>query len=229
MSAISCVVVDDEPLARKLIESYIARIPHLQCRGYFGEAAAAGMFLRTHPVDLLLLDIQMPELNGLQFVHSLDKPPAVIFITAHRNFGPEAFDVKALDYLVKPVSFERFLKAINRFQSGPAQKKEHEDGYLSFPSNRSVCRVRYADIQLIESLDDEVLVHTTGRTLSTRKPISKIQEELPTSQFVRVHRSFIVSVAHAGSISAVGVEVNGRLIPFGRSYKREAMQSLGVR
>lgn len=228
---VECLIVDDEPLARKLIASYAARMDVLNVAGSCGSALEAMDVLHRRRVDLMFLDIQMPEFTGLQMIRSLAQPPSIVLITAHRDFAVEAFDLKVLDYLVKPVSFERFSKAVNRyfdqtsFQSRESHAKE-EIEFILIPSGRKVHKVPLREIVFVESLDDHVNVHLDNGILSSRNTISAFAHELPPSAFVRIHRSFIVSRSKIRTISSEGVEVLGRLLPFGRMFRQEALKRL---
>ena len=204
------LVVDDEPLARKLILSHSSKIEGLECVGECDNALIASNILRTTKVDLIFLDIQMPELNGLEFIRTLKNPPSIIFTTAYRDFAPEAFEVDAMDYLVKPISFERLLQSVNKFfervpvraSVQPFQGEQMESKSVLIKSDRKMHKVFINDIKYIESLDDFVKVYTKDTVLISRENISSLDGKLPKEIFVRVHRSFIISMLHLNSISA---------------------------
>jgi DNA-binding LytR/AlgR family response regulator len=227
------LIVDDEPLARKLVASHARQVEGLEFAGECGDAIQASNFLRSNAVDLIFLDIQMPEIDGLRLIGTLKNPPDIIFTTAFRDFAPEAFELNAIDYLLKPISFDRLLKAVNKFfekKSNSSTTIEHRDqpGYLYLKADRKVYRIPIQNIVYMESLDDYVKVHLEDKILITRESISTLEQKLPDDSFVRIHRSFIVANKFVHSISAEGVDVGKKQLPFGRAYKLSAMAALGV-
>lgn len=231
----TCLIVDDEPLARKLMADHIAKIEGLQLIGECSDALEAGNVLRNRRVDLLFLDIQMPEITGLQFIGTLKNPPAVILTTAYRDFAPEAFDLDVVDYLLKPISFERALKAVNKFFDRQANTLATPTGagkpeeYLYLKADRKTHKIRLGEIQYIESLDEYVKVHTSDKTLVTRENITTLDKRLSTENFVRIHRSFIVNARYVTTISSEGISIGGKELPFGRAYKKSALASLSTK
>jgi DNA-binding LytR/AlgR family response regulator len=233
MMKVRYLVVDDEPLARKLVISHASRIDTLEFSGEFANALDANYFLRNHQVDLLFLDIEMPEMSGLQFISSLTNPPGVILITAYRNFAPEAFDLDVVDYLLKPVSFERLYKAVKKFldrkrPASPETKENTEEPFIYIKADRKMHKVMLNDIVLIESLDEYIRIHMKGKILVSRENISAMELKLGSKDFVRIHRSYIISRRYITSISSDGVELAGKMLPFGRTFKMTAMSALGL-
>jgi len=229
-----CLIVDDEPLARKLIRSHVAKIEGLDVTAECGDAIEGSNFLRSHRVDLIFLDIQMPEIDGLQFVGTLKDPPAVIFTTAFRDFALEAFELDVIDYLLKPISFDRFMKAINKFFERKANSTskliEQADGaFIYLKADRKIHKIAIDDITYIESMDEYVKVHLQNKVLVTRESISSLQNKLGTNSFVRIHRSFIIATKFISLVSSEGVEILGKQLPFGRAYKLSALAGLGIR
>lgn len=226
----SYLIVDDEPLARKLIASHAAKIDGLECVAQCANALEAANLLQSKKVDLIFLDIQMPEVNGLQLASSLHDRPSIILTTAFRDFAPEAFDLEVVDYLLKPVSFDRFLKAVNRFfDQATSSQPRMQDGMPSFlylRSDRKEHKVFIHEITIVESLDDYVKVHRKDNVLITRENISSLENKLPPGTFVRIHRSFIINTAFVKTITGEGVSVNGRELPFGRAFKKAALKLL---
>jgi DNA-binding LytR/AlgR family response regulator len=223
------LIVDDEPLARKLIASHASKVEDLELAGECGNALEASNFLRANKVDLIFLDIQMPEISGLQFVRTLKNPPAVILTTAFRDFAPEAFDIEAIDYLLKPIALDRFLKAMSRFmdrQNASDQTVVQTD--IQIKSDRQFFKVKLDDILFIESLDDYVKVHLDGRFIVTRENITAFNSRLPSEQFVRIHRSFIVNVRHVRSVSMESVKLADHELQFGRAFRKEALARLNI-
>jgi DNA-binding LytR/AlgR family response regulator len=231
-----CLVIDDEPLARKLIKAHLSRIESLELVRECSNAIEAGNFLRAEKADLLFLDIQMPEINGLQFIGTLKNPPAVILTTAYRDFAPEAFDLDVVDYLLKPISFERFTKSVNRFFDKRLEGKtsgigsaSKADAFIYLKSDRKNHKVMLKEIIYIESLDDYVKVHLKHVTLVTRENISSFESSLPFGLFVRIHRSFIINTQFLAAVSADSVEIVGKELPIGRAFKKSAMASLSLK
>jgi DNA-binding LytR/AlgR family response regulator len=230
------LIVDDEPLARKLIASHASKIEGLEPAGECGNAIDAANMLRNKSIDLIFLDIQMPEMTGFQFASTLKNPPAIILTTAFRDFAPEAFDLNVIDYLLKPISFERMLKSVNRFFDREAEKKNtitsvthDEQRFVHIKADRKIHKVSEVDIRYIESLDNYVKVHLKEMVLITRENISTLEERLPYPPFVRIHRSFIVNINCVKTISSEGIEVNGKELPFGRAFKKSALHQLSVK
>jgi DNA-binding LytR/AlgR family response regulator len=224
------LIVDDEPLARKLMNSYAAQVEMLEYAGQCASAMEATQLIRNQKIDLIFLDIEMPELSGLDFIKTFKNPPAIILVTAHRNFAPEAFDLDVLDYLLKPVSFERFLKSVNKFldkislPSSPGPTSADSKDFIYLKANRKDHKVKLDDILYIESLDDYVRVVLSNQTLITHENISTLEQKLPPDKFVRIHRSFLISMKHITTISAESVLVAGKELPFGRAFKKLAQQ-----
>ena len=228
------LIVDDEPLARKLDGSHASKIEGLELTGELGNAIEASNFLRTHTVDLIFLDIQMPEITGLQFISTLKNPPAIILTTAFRDFAPEAFELDVIDYLLKPISFERLLKSVNKFFDRKANSSatsigiENQEAFLHLKADRKVHKIPVQDVLYIESLDGYVKVHLKDKIIITRENISTLEQKLTGNLFVRIHRSFIVSTNAVTSVSAEGVELDKKILPFGRAFKQGAMAMLGI-
>ncbi|QHT70957.1 response regulator transcription factor [Rhodocytophaga rosea] len=226
------LIVDDEPLARKLVLAHTSKIEGLELAGECEDAIVAGNMLRSKPVDLLFLDIQLPEINGLKLMGTLKNPPAVIITTAYRDFAPEAFDLDVIDYLLKPIAFERLMKAVNKFFDRKAivshfsTGQEEQKAFIYLKAERKSHKVYMEDILYVESLDDYVKVHLHNQMLITRENISQLEQKLPAEAFVRIHRSFIVAVKAVSCISLEGVEVKGKRLPFGRVYKHSALAGL---
>jgi DNA-binding LytR/AlgR family response regulator len=229
------LVVDDEPLARKLVVSHASKIPGLECAGQCGSAVEAIELLRTTEVDLLFLDIHMPELGGFELIRTLKNPPSIIFTTAFREYAPEAFDIDAVDYLLKPISFERLLKATNKYFDRRTSSNAVDasntpiDPSILIKADRKLHKVMLEDIVYIESLDDFIKIHLKGKVLISRENISTIETKLPKEGFVRIHRSYIVNLKHLTAFGPEGVDIKGKILPFGRTFKQGAMTAMGMK
>jgi DNA-binding LytR/AlgR family response regulator len=226
------LIVDDEPLARKLLASHASKVEALERVSECATAIEAANQIRSKAIDLIFLDIEMPEISGLEFIRTLKNPPSIILVTAHRHFAVEAFELDVLDYLLKPVSFDRFLKSVNKFFERTRPKSEHSNSqpnslpdFVYLKADRKDHKIDLDDILYIESLDDYVKVVLKSKTLITRENISTLEHRLPNNQFVRIHRSFLVALKQIVSVSGESVEVGGKELPFGRAFKKSA-QSL---
>jgi DNA-binding LytR/AlgR family response regulator len=233
MSPIKCIIVDDEPLAIEIMESYVQKVDQLERKGSFRNAVTAFSFLQSNPVDLIFLDIQMPKLTGIDFLKTLKNPPKVIFTTAYRDYAIEGFELEVVDYLLKPIPFDRFLKAIGRVIQQPVlapikNTPAHEsiDQPLFFKVDKKMVKVNVNDILYIESIKDYVKVKTGEKEIVTQQKISYLEESLPKHIFLRVHRSFIVALNKIESYSATEIEIGKIQVPIGRNYKSEVLRVL---
>jgi DNA-binding LytR/AlgR family response regulator len=234
---IRCLLIDDEPPALKVLQSHITQIGGLEVVGACSNAVEAIDLLHRKTVDVMFVDIKMPKILGTEFLRSLSHPPKVIFVTAYRDYAVEGFELDAVDYLVKPVSFERFLKAINRLtRNTEPQPLEEQKLYQSNPeafvyvkADRSMQKIVLNEILYIESLKDYVkLVFTSGKFLLVKQPISAMENLLSGHKFLRVHRSYIVSLNKISGYNTTAVKLCSIEIPIGRLYKQSVMNQLTV-
>ncbi len=224
-----CLVVDDEPLARDVIRRYIEKVPWLQLVGECSNAIDALVFLQENTVDLVFLDIRMPELLGTEFVESLRNPPKIIFTTAYKEYALDGFELDAVDYLLKPVRFERFLKALNKafprkaeeenYSNVSATDKKNNADFIYLRVDRKLVKIILADIFYIESARDYVKVVLSDKYYITRQTISSIEAMLSGNEFVRIHRSFIIAVGKIKSFNSDAVEIGDKELPIGKFYK----------
>jgi two-component system, LytTR family, response regulator len=230
MSKINCIIIEDEPLAAKILSEYVAQVPFLELQGTFKDAILATEFLREQHTDLIFLDIHLPKLKGMSFLKTLSHPPAVIITTAYHQYALEGFELNVTDYLLKPFAFDRFLIAVNKVKTAgvksadTVEKSEVRDGIFINVQKKKV-KIFFSDIVYIESQKEYVKIVTTKQEYISKMGTHEIEELLPPALFKRVHRSFIISVSKINSYTAEEVEVNGIPIPIGRGY-REAMQGL---
>lgn len=229
-----CLIVDDEPPAIKVLESYVENVDNLEVVGTCYSALEAMQLLKQHPVDLIFLDIKMPRLLGTELIRTLRNPPRVIFTTAHKDYALEGFDLDAVDYLLKPFSFERFLKAVNKLGgageadsvggSGTSESTSTNTSipFLYFRVDRKMVRVGLDEIVYIESLKDYIrIVRTAGNPLVMKKSISSIEEMLPENLFIRIHRSYIISIEKVTAYTQHDIEIGGQEIPIGKLYRHQ--------
>lgn len=231
---IKCLLVDDEPIALDILAGYVRRIDTLELVGQCGSAVEAFSTLQTKPVDLLFLDIQMPQLSGLDLLRILPRKPKVIILSAYREYALEGYELDVLDYLIKPVPFERFMKAVGKvltnrpFVTPPLTVAEDEP-FLFVKADRKLVRVNLSDIISLESLRDHVKIITLQGSVLTRQTIGYYEELLPADQFLRIHRSFIVAIAKIRAITDSQIEVPGQTLPIGRYYKQAVFERLQLK
>jgi len=227
---INCIVVDDEPLARQLILSYIDQIADLHCLGCYNTAMEAFVVMQSQLVDLMFLDIDMPGINGMNFVKSIRNSPKVIFITAHAEFAVDAFELEAVDYLVKPVSFDRFLKSVQKIvQPGRGDQEERDTlqtTSIFLKVDKRLVKVDFSEIRYIEALGDYLKVHTTGGTIVSYITIGKIESMLPASKFIRIHRSTIINASFIQYLEGNFIVVDGIKLSVGLTYKEALVRRL---
>jgi DNA-binding LytR/AlgR family response regulator len=232
----TCLIIDDEPLATDLLRSYVHRIEGLELIRCCANAVEAMAALRSTSIDLIFLDIQMPKITGMDLLRSLTKPPKVIFTTAFRDYAVEAFDLEVADYLVKPISFERFLRAVGKvFTIQPSQVAtttdygvihDFEASYIFLRAEKEMIKVYLKDILYIESLRDYVRVKTDAREIISYNRIGYLEQKLPENKFLRVHRSFIVALDRIISFTPTAIRLKDQPIPIGRNYKNETCRAL---
>ncbi len=234
MSPLRCLIVEDEPLAAEILEEYIQMTPLLQKVGVCPDALKAIEFLRETPVDVIFLDINLPKLTGLEFLKALPKQPLIVITSAYHEFAVEGFDLQVVDYLLKPIEFNRFTMAVNRVlykhrlgTGAPLYKKSiaHRPFYFFSVQKRSV-KIYLDEILFIESLKDAVTIHTAQKAYPTHYHLNELEELLPKEYFLRIHRSFLVAIDKIDSFSAAEVEIGGRILPIGRKYKEFVAQRL---
>jgi two-component system LytT family response regulator len=225
---IRCLAIDDEPLALELLEDNISKVPFLQLIAACDNAMEAMKVMQQEPIDLLFLDIQMPGLTGLQFIQSMPAPPMIILITAYEKYALEGYNLDVTDYLVKPVSLERFVKACNKakqlFDLRTQQKSADitvMPGYFFVNVDYSLVKITVSDIIYIEGLKDYIRIHlkSTQRPIVTRMPMKTIEEQLPASDFIRIHKSYIVSVSFITAIRKSSVFIDNLELPVSDSYR----------
>ncbi len=233
---IKCLVVDDEPVARKGLAGYVQQVPFLSLEGICKSAVEANDVLHREKIDLLFLDIQMPDLTGIEFVRSLENPPAVIFTTAYRDYAIEGFELNALDYLVKPISFQRFLKAANKAQSffemqrqnlaKPAEPIPASPEFFFIKCDGQFIKIKLADVLYFESEKDYVFIYTEQKRYLTLLSLKQLERELPPDRFLRVHRSFLVSLEKVELVDGSNLVIKGKQIPVSRSLQDTIFNTL---
>ena len=219
MSKIRCIVIEDEPLAVKVIADYISQVPFLDLQATFKDALLATDYLRGYTTDLIFLDIHLPKLKGMAFLKTLADPPAVIITTAYHEYAVEGFELNVTDYLLKPIEFERFLVAVNKVRNTQQEKQADEKDFIFLNIQKKKVKILFSEIVYIESQREYIRIVTTRKEFLSKIGTQEIEEMLPAHLFKRVHRSFIIAVSKIDSYTADSVEVNGVSIPIGRGYK----------
>lgn len=220
---IRCIIVDDEPLARKGLREYIADVNFLELAGEYDSPIKAAEMLQQEQVDLMFLDIQMPRMTGIEFLRSLPQPPQVIFTTAYPDYAVESFELNVLDYLVKPISFERFMKAVLKAKN---QQQKNTADYFFIKCDSKLEKIAYQDILFAEALQNYVAIHTSSRKFTTYLTFKGVEDYLPADRFVKVHKSFIVALDKIDSIEGNELLVGPHHIPISRNLKEEVMERI---
>ncbi|MBR9920580.1 MAG: response regulator transcription factor [Bacteroidetes bacterium] len=230
------IIVDDEPLAQDVLETYIEKVPELELVAKCNNALEANEKLKTEKIDLMFLDIQMPQLTGTDFLKTLAHPPMVIFTTAYPNYALEGFELDALDYLLKPISFERFMKAVNKASeqhelhqnsgaSGSSESAEEE--FIFVKADKKLVKVNFEDVLYIEGLKDYVIIRMEKSRVITLQTMKSLEKKLPASIFKRIHRSYIVNINRIDAIVGNMVEIQekgqAKHIPIGKNYRDELL------
>ncbi len=237
---IKCIVIDDERLAREYLKNYITKIPQLELVGDYNSPLKAIDLLKEKKVDLLFLDIQMPDITGINFIKSIDNRPEVIFTTAYQEYAIEGFNINAIDYLLKPFSFERFFQAVNKVidkfdlkESRQTETPEIQfpakmsDGYLTVRADRKLYKINFDHIKYIEGQRAYVTFHTDKKKITALASLKELEDALPQSDFIRIHKSFIVSIKEILSLEGNIIEVDDVKLPVGKIYRDEVLKIFG--
>jgi DNA-binding LytR/AlgR family response regulator len=227
MSKIKCIIIEDEPLAVKVLIDYISQVPFLELNGSFKDAILATDYLRDHQADLIFLDIHLPKLKGMAFLKTLTHPPAIIITTAYHQYAVEGFELNVTDYLLKPFDFERFLVAVTKVKTAKSTIPGNEEAratkdHLFLNVQKKKVKILFQDIIYIESQREYIKIVTTKGEYLSKMSTHEIEDLLPPTQFKRIHRSYIISLSKIDSYTSEEVEVSGISIPIGRGY-REGM------
>ena len=222
-----CIIVDDEPIARKGIQSLVSRIPELELVEMFNNASSAANFLTGQPVDLIFLDVQMPGITGIEFARNIPKNTLIIFTTAYTEYALDSYEVDAVDYLVKPIEFERFRKAVNKavnyhalLTTGDKENIENvENDYLFVKSERRYFKVNFENILFIEGLKDYVILQLEDQRIITKMNLKAIHEQLPANLFFRINKSYIINTRHITSFDNNDIYIRTHEIAIGNTYR----------
>ncbi len=232
-----CLLVDDEPLAVEIIQNHIDKLDNLEIVGICNNAVEAFEFLRKKPVELIFLDIQMPKITGMDFLRTLKNPPKVIIVSAYREYALEGFELDVLDYLLKPVSFERFLKAMDKYyhqagktfpNTGVPADPENISPFIWVRADRKNLKIPLDQIRYLEGLKDYVKIYLEDQMIISKASMKEMEEKLPADQFIRIHRSYLVSVSKIQAYTQEHVEVGRNILPIGASYKAAVMHQIST-
>lgn len=233
---IKIMIIDDEQLAIEIIEKYLAELPNIEIVAKCNTTLEAFEKIHLLEPDLIFLDIQMPKLTGLELIKSLKNPPKIIITTAHRKYALEGYELDIVDYLLKPISFERFLKAINKFyqitniQSETTKatiiSKSSNDDFIYVKENRKLVKIYLNEILFIESLKDYIIIHTDQNKIITKEKISSFEKKLPNEKFIRIHRSYIISILRIKSLTPISIQIGKKDIAIGKIYKNSVLRAL---
>lgn len=234
-----CLVIDDEPLARDLMRSHIEKLENFEICAECGDAMKALQEIHKHKIDLMFMDIQMPQITGVEFLKTLKNPPKVIITTAYREYALDGFELDVVDYLLKPITFERFLKSINKYyqttqdeipnvKPGTVSNGIAEEAFIYVKENKKVVKVHLNEILYVEGLSEYVQIHTAEKKIITKTSMTNMSDKLPDSSFMRIHKSFIVSLAKIEAFTSSSIEVPGKELPIGRSFKNAVLEVLQV-
>ena len=224
MPEIKCIIIEDEPLAVKVLADYISQVPFLELQATFKDAILATDYLRDHTTDLIFLDIHLPKLKGMAFLKTLMQPPAVIITTAYHQYAVEGFELNVQDYLLKPIEFERFLAAVNKVKTLKPGKQEAAAGipsrdFIFLNTGGKKVKILFSEVVYVESQREYIRIVTTKKEYLSKISTHEMENLLPPGLFKRIHRSFIISLNKIESYTADTVEVNGITLPIGRSYR----------
>ncbi|TYA78440.1 LytR/AlgR family response regulator transcription factor [Seonamhaeicola marinus] len=229
---ISCLIIDDEVIAQEIIATHLSKIPNIAKVESCNNAIEGFNFLRNNHVDLLFLDINMPEVSGISFAKSISKDIKIIFTTAYRDYAVEGFELQAVDYLLKPISFERLLKAVNNYFdtysdiNSEVTASPSGNEFMFVRSDRRMIKIDFDAIVYIESYSDYLKIHLNNETVVTRETITAVEAKLPSHKFMRIHRSFIISLSNISSFTNEEITIHKKSLPISRSYKKEVLNRL---
>lgn len=229
-----CIIVDDEPLARELIRGHVQKLENFEIVEECGNAMSAMEALRNNPIDLMFLDIKMPQISGIEFLKTLKSPPKVIITTAYSQYALDGFELDVVDYLMKPVTFERFFKAINKYYAAKNQQiisLENENGFddhafIYVKENKKIIKIYLKEIHFIEGLNEYIRIHTDNRRVVVKSSLQAIEKKLPSELFIRVHKSYIVSIPRIRAFNATTIELENAKVRIGRNYKNQVFSAL---
>jgi DNA-binding LytR/AlgR family response regulator len=241
---IRCAIIDDEHLARQYLKDYVSKVPFLELIGDFNSPLKVLDLIKTKKIDLLFLDIQMPDISGLDFIKTLEKTPYIVLTTAYKEYALEGYELNVVDYLLKPFSFERFVKAVNKVaetlekdkqtgesfsESDDTLRPEMFDDYLVIRADRKYYKINYDDLVYIEGQKAYVTFYTKRQQITALLSLKELEEKLPGTVFIRIHKSYIVSIKKIASLEGNSIEIGKKYLPVGKSYRRAVDRIFGLK
>ena len=223
---ISCIITDDEPIARKGLQGYIGKIEFLELKGVCENAIQLNNLLKQAPVDLLFLDIEMPYVSGIEFLMNTSSPPKVIFTTAYERYAIKGYELDVLDYLLKPISFDRFMKSANKAYDYFNANQEPTTQYLFVKADSKLEKVNFSDILFVEAMENYVGIYLTGKKLITHSTLKALQEKLPVQDFLQPHKSYLINLNHINSIEGNMLHIGEYQVPISKYLKEEVMERI---
>lgn len=228
METYQAIIIDDEPMAREILENHLSKITQVNVVAICKNASEGFSALSKHDVDLVFLDINMPEVTGLMFAKAIQGTTKIIFTTAYREYAAEGFDLQAVDYLLKPISLERLMKALQKFykEASPKIESANQETFTFFRSERKMIKVDFSHILYIESIGDYLKIHTKNDVIVTRETLLATLEKLPATLFLRTHRSYVIAISSIESFTNEHININNKAIPISRSYRDQVLSTL---
>lgn len=235
MNNYNCIIVDDEPLARKVLKKYLSNLDAFELCGEASNVIEAFSLMENSRIDLIFLDINMPELSGIDFIKTLENKPSIIITTAHREYAVEGFELDVVDYLVKPITLPRFMNALNKFRrswsmssqnTNGTQSEAEEDSHIFIKADKRMIKTFYDEIIYVESLKDYVRVVTESEQIITHSNLSNFTNQLPSSKFIRIHKSYTISRSKIKALEGNTIEIEGRKLPIGRNFQQSVKKEI---
>lgn len=224
---VNCLIIDDEPLSQEVLADFVAACPELDLSGICNDALEAGEAMKNSQIDLLFLDVNMPRLSGIGFVKSLPNPPLFVFVTAYPEYALDGFEVDAVDYLVKPVSFERFRKSVNRVLERLSQNSDSDNGHIMVRADKKKFRLNSDDILFLEAQGDYVKFLTIRQSLMVHGRLKDFIEQLPVKNFVQVHKSYVINISKVNYVEGNSVKIDEYRLPVSLNFKVQLLNKLG--
>jgi DNA-binding LytR/AlgR family response regulator len=224
---IKCIITDDEPIARKGLQGYIEKIAFLELAGVCEDAVQLNALIKTQPVDLLFLDIEMPYITGIDFLQNTTQPPKVIFTTAYEQYAIKGYELDILDYLLKPISFERFLKAANKAYDYFSSQRTDNNDHIFVKTDNRLEKINFSELLFVEAMENYVALYTSGKKMITHSTLKALQEKLPSGQFIQPHKSYLVNLSAICSIEGNILHLEGKYqIPISKYLKDGIMEKI---
>ena len=229
----TCIIIDDEPVAIEVIKTHLQQLEDFEVKAAFTNPIKAAGYLCENQIDLIFLDIEMPVLSGFELLSSLPDPPKVIITTAHRDYAPEAFNMEVVDYLLKPISLDRLLKAVNKYHQAVASDRPHQDrhpdgdeGHIIIKADKKFHKVLFNEICYIESMDDFIRIHTSGHKFDCYERLVGMEKKLPPGKFLRIHRGYIINLDKIDSFMNTSVQIGDKVLVIGKKYRETVLSKL---